>query len=85
MSKSASRSSRASSPVKRSLLGKRRATQVIAFIECLTVPSGTGQGKRFKLAGWQKRFIREIYEPHRGTRRAVRRAILSIARKRKTR
>jgi phage terminase large subunit-like protein len=81
MSRSASRSSRASSPVKRTRNGKQRAGQVIAFIECLTVPSGTGQGKRFKLASWQKKFIRDIYEPHRGTRRVVRRAILSIARK----
>ena len=40
-----------------------------------------GQGQRFKLAPWQKRFIRDIYEPHRMGRRVVRRAILSIARK----
>jgi phage terminase large subunit-like protein len=67
--------------VKRTLAGKRRAARVIRFIETLTVPSGMGQGKRFKLASWQKRFIRDIYEPHRMGRRAVRRAILSIARK----
>jgi phage terminase large subunit-like protein len=30
---------------------------------------------------WQKRFIRDIYEPHIGSRRVVRRAILSVARK----
>jgi phage terminase large subunit-like protein len=30
---------------------------------------------------WQKKFIRDIYEPHIGRRRAVRRAILSVARK----
>jgi phage terminase large subunit-like protein len=81
MSRSASRSSRASSPVRRTAHGKQRAVRVIAFIEHLTVPSGAGQGKTFKLAGWQKKFIRDIYEPHRGTRRVVRRAILSIARK----
>lgn len=47
----------------------------------MTVPSGKGQGKPFKLAKWQKQFIRDIYEPYRGGRRVVRRAILSIARK----
>lgn len=59
-----------------------RAERVIAFIEQLTVPSGEGQGGKFKLREWQKKFIRAIYEPH-GTngRRLVRRAILSIARK----
>ena len=30
---------------------------------------------------WEKRFIRDIYEPYKGGRRVVRRAILSIARK----
>jgi phage terminase large subunit-like protein len=30
---------------------------------------------------WEKRFIRDVYEPHRSGRRVVRRAILSIARK----
>jgi phage terminase large subunit-like protein len=54
---------------------------VIAFIERLTIPSGKGQGEPFKLAKWQKDFIRDIYEPHRGRKRVVRRAILSIARK----
>lgn len=58
-----------------------RAKAVIDFIELLTVPSGEGQGGRFRLREWQKRFIRDIYEPHIGGRRAVRRAILSIARK----
>jgi phage terminase large subunit-like protein len=67
--------------VKRTLHGKRRAARVIKFIETLTVPSGMGQGRRFKLATWQKKFIRDIYEPHRMGRRVVRRAILSIARK----
>jgi phage terminase large subunit-like protein len=47
----------------------------------LTIPSGTGQGKPFKLEPFQKNFIRDIYEPHLGQRRAVRRAILSMARK----
>jgi phage terminase large subunit-like protein len=72
--------------VKRTAAGKRRAQAVIEFIEALTIPSGVGQGKRFRLERWQKRFIRDVYEPHRvdkrgRARRAVRRAILSVARK----
>ena len=75
-----------SSPIKRTPKGKERAEKVIKFIETLTVPSGTGAGKRFKLDEWQKEFIRDIYEPQRimpdgSQRRVVRRAILSIARK----
>ena len=54
---------------------------MIRFIERLTIPSGTGQGKPFKLEPFQRAFIKDIYEPHTGTRRTVRRAILSMARK----
>jgi phage terminase large subunit-like protein len=68
-------------PIKRTAEGKRRAQRVINFIEKLTVPSGVGQGKPFRLDTWQKDFIRDIYEPHMSTRRIVRRAILSVARK----
>src|SRR5262252_10992728 len=68
-------------PVLRTSKGRARAARVIAFIERLTIPSGTGQGLPFKLEPWQKKFIRDIYEPHIGLRRAVRRAILSMARK----
>jgi phage terminase large subunit-like protein len=62
---------------------RERANKVIRFIQCLIVPTGEGSGKPFKLRRWQKRFIRDIYEPtNRKTgRRIVRRAILSIARK----
>jgi phage terminase large subunit-like protein len=70
-----------SSRVKRTAEGKRRAARVIKFIEKLTVPSGMGQGKPFRLRKWQQRFIRDIYEPHVDKRRVVRRAILSMARK----
>jgi phage terminase large subunit-like protein len=49
--------------VQRTAAGKERAAKVIRFIEKLTVPSGTGQGKPFKLQAWQKKFIRDIYEP----------------------
>src|SRR5262245_11284628 len=69
------------SSVKRTAQGKRRAKAVIDFIEMLTVPSGHSAGKRFKLAPWQKAFIKDIYEPHRDGKRVVRRAILSIARR----
>jgi phage terminase large subunit-like protein len=68
-------------PVRRTAEGRRRANAVIEFIERLTVPSGVGQGKPFKLEPWQKKFIRDIYEPHVCLRRVVRRAILSVARK----
>jgi phage terminase large subunit-like protein len=56
---------------------------VIDFIEALIVPTGEGQGQRFKLRKWQKRFICDVYEPidRRTRRRLVRRAILSIGRK----
>jgi phage terminase large subunit-like protein len=71
----------AASPIKRTAGGKRDADKVIGFIERLKAPSGVGQGQRFKLMPWEKRFIRDIYEPQRDGRRVVRRAILSIARK----
>lgn len=58
-----------------------RADKVIRFIECLIVPSGVGQGERFRLLDFEKDFIRDIYEPYEGDKRQVQRAILSIARK----
>jgi phage terminase large subunit-like protein len=61
-----------------------RADRVIAFIECLTIPSGVGQGRQFKLRDWQKKFIRDVYEPVTDAEtatRLVREAILSMARK----
>jgi phage terminase large subunit-like protein len=46
------------------------------------VPSGEGAGGTFQLREWQRRFIRDVYEPHNEHgRRQVRRAVLSIARK----
>lgn len=59
-----------------------RAERVVQFIECLRVPSGVGQGKRFKLREWQRDFIFAIYSncyPNDRLRTAT--AILSIARK----
>lgn len=67
--------------ITRSRKGKERAKKVVRFIQQLTVPSGEGAGGRFDLRGWQQKFIRDIYEPHAGERRAVRRAVLSVARK----
>jgi phage terminase large subunit-like protein len=67
---------------KRTAFGRKRAKDVIRFIEALRIPSGHGAGQNFKLAKWQRAFIRDIYEPHyRDDRRAVRRAILSVSRK----
>ncbi len=64
---------------------KGRAERVIAFIELLIVPSGSGAGEPFKLDLFQKKFIRAIYEPHTISederRRVVRNAILSMGRK----
>lgn len=77
-------SSKASSVGRKGSKGRAptRSDKVIAFIECLTIPSGEGQGTAFKLRDWQKRFIRDVYdlEDKRG-RRTVRRAVLSVARK----
>jgi phage terminase large subunit-like protein len=47
----------------------------------LIVPSGEGSGAKFELRPFQKRFIREIYQPRTNGKRSVRRAILSVARK----
>jgi phage terminase large subunit-like protein len=68
--------------VRRPNRNQGRADRVIAFIECLTVPSGEGQGGAFILRPWQRRFIKDVYAPTRPNgRRLIRRAILSIARK----
>lgn len=68
--------------MKKQQLNKVKADKIIAFIECLTVPSGEGQGEKFKLREWQKQFIYDVYAPvdNHGIRLA-RRAILSMARK----
>jgi phage terminase large subunit-like protein len=67
--------------IKRTADGKFRTEQIIEFIEKLTIPSGKGQGKPFKLRPFQKRFIKDIYEPRCNGKRVVRRAILSLGRK----
>src|SRR5690242_13112223 len=55
-----------------------RASDVIEFIEryCVT-PEGSHVGKPLKLAPFQKKFIKDVYDNTSGTRRAY----LSIARK----
>jgi phage terminase large subunit-like protein len=58
-----------------------RVKHIIQFIEQLTVPSGKGEGKPFKLRPFQKRFISDVYGPVKDGKRTVRRAILSVARK----
>ena len=63
-----------------------RSEAIIAFLECLIVPSGKGQGEPFRLEEWQKQFIRDVYDPvyenEKGERiRQIRRALLSIGRK----
>lgn len=59
-----------------------RVQAIIGFIEKLTVPSGVGAGKPFKVRKWQARFINDVYGPRtKAGRRKVRRAILSIGRK----
>lgn len=59
-----------------------RVKAIFSFIEALTVPSGVGVGKPFKLRPWQKRFIRKVYGPVDETGHPiVTQAILSVARK----
>lgn len=61
-----------------------RADAVINFIEQLPITIGEDAGKRFKLRPFQVKFIRDIYEPADGSKpskRLVRRAVLSVARK----
>src|SRR3546814_9575105 len=50
-----------------------RGEKVIAFIEkyCV-VPEGKLVGKPLKLEDFQKRFIREVYDNPKGTRRGIR-------------
>ncbi len=59
---------------------EERAELVIDFIERLQITIGDKSGP-FVLRDWQKQFIRDIYAPHRGGRRVVRRAVFSVGRK----
>jgi phage terminase large subunit-like protein len=62
--------------------GLSRAGRVIAFLEELTITSGIKTGNRLRLMGFQRAFIRDVYEialPDR--RRPVRTAVMSMGRK----
>jgi phage terminase large subunit-like protein len=61
--------------------GLTRAERVRRFVESLPVTSGALAGTRFKLRPFQRRIIGRIYKAGRGRRRAVRTAVLSLARK----
>jgi phage terminase large subunit-like protein len=54
-----------------------RADLVIEFIECLKIPEGAKVGEPLVLEKFQKKFIRDIYDNPKGTRKAY----LSVARK----
>jgi phage terminase large subunit-like protein len=56
-------------PLDLSGLGSTRAARAIKFVETLTVPSGKGARKRFRLRPWQKGIIRKVLAP--GVRTAV--------------
>lgn len=57
-----------------------RWQRVIAFLEDLTITSGTESGKKLRLRTFQRRFIRRVYTEKAG-RRAVRTAVFSMGRK----
>ncbi|MCW5733485.1 MAG: terminase large subunit [Enhydrobacter sp.] len=61
--------------------GLSRAERVCRFVESLPVTSGGLAGTRFKLRTFQRRIIGRIYKTSRTGRRAVRTAVLSMARK----
>lgn len=64
------------------MLNTPRVKAIISFIEKLTVPSGKGEGKSFKMRPFQRRFIQDVYGPvDKDGKRIVRRAISSKARK----
>lgn len=59
-----------------------RGDKVCGWIECLKITIGEDAGKNFKLRPWQRRFIKDVYDPiHPKGNRVVRRAVLSVARK----
>jgi phage terminase large subunit-like protein len=61
--------------------GLTRAERVIRFIETLPVTAGPLAGTTLQLRPWQKRFIRAVYKTDKAGKRAVRTAVLSVARK----
>jgi phage terminase large subunit-like protein len=60
--------------------GFSRSDRVIMFCESLTISSGELAGGKLELRDFQREFIRSVYREKRG-QRAVRTAVLSLARK----
>jgi len=61
---------------------QRRADRVIAFLEELITPSGTGQGEAFLQRQFQVDFVNDVYSPcDENGLRIVRQAVFSMARK----
>lgn len=61
---------------------KKRADNVIAFLELLPIPDGPAVGQSIKIDPWEEAWIRDIYEPVKDDGSpTVRRAVLSVARK----
>ena len=59
-----------------------RADKIIAFIQTLRAPDGSQAGKPIELMDWQKKIIKEVYDPiNVDGGRIVRQAVLSVARK----
>lgn len=57
-------------------------SRVVSFLERLTIPSGYGAGKPFRVRPWQRKIIEGIYGPRNADgKRRVRTAIVSIPRK----
>lgn len=62
--------------------GLSRPARVIAFVESLTITSGSHAGRRFVLRPWQREIIHAVYGPLTDEgRRRVRTALLTMARK----
>jgi len=58
-----------------------RASRVILFIGGLTLRAGKGAGQPFRLRGWQKRIIKQIYRVGPDRLRLVAEALLTLGRK----
>lgn len=61
--------------------GLTRVERVIAFLEDLPVTQGKLAGTKLVLRDWQKEFVSSVYATDENSRRAIRTAILSMARK----
>ena len=61
--------------------GLSRAERVIRFVNSLPCTAGLLAGTTLKLRPWQTRFIRAVYKTDKAGNRAVRTAVLSVARK----